>query len=71
MLKTKEWMTKGIYDARAKDYSNPYRQMVYENNEEMIKVLGKLEDNGFIQDQMAQFDMLKKKVKALGKKWGL
>lgn len=71
MLTTKEWMTKGIYDARAKDYSNPYRKMVYENNEEMIKVLGKLEDNGFIQDQMAQFDTLRKKVKSLGKKWGL
>ncbi len=71
MLITKEWMTRGIYEARAKDYSNPYRKMVYENNEEMIKVLGKLEDNGFIQHQMAQFETLKRKVKTLVKKWGL
>ncbi len=71
MLVTKEWMTKGIYTAREKDYTNPYRKMVYENNNEMIKVLGKLEDNGFIQDQLAQLDALKKKVKSLVKKWSL
>ena len=69
MIATKEWITKGIYNARAKDYGNPFRKMVYENNEEMLKVLGKLEDNGFIQDQMAEFDKLKKQVKALAKKW--
>ncbi len=70
-LITKEWMTKGIHDARAKDYTNPYRKMIYENNEEMINVIGRLEDNSFIQDQMAQLDKLKKKVKALTKKWEL
>ncbi|MBC7536407.1 MAG: DUF4954 family protein [Ferruginibacter sp.] len=71
MLASKEWMTKGIYDARAKDYSNPYRKMVYENNEEMIKVLGKLEDNGFIQDQVRQLDLLRKRVKSIIRKWSL
>lgn len=71
MLATKEWMTKGIYNAREKDYTNPYRKMVYENNKEMLNVIGKLEDNGFIQDQMKQLDGLKKKVKALIKKWAL
>ncbi|MEO6670521.1 MAG: DUF4954 family protein [Ferruginibacter sp.] len=71
MLATKEWMTKGIYNAREKDYTNPYRKMVYENNKEMLNVIGKLEDNGFIQDQMKQMDGLKKKVKALVKKWAL
>ena len=71
MLATKEWMTKGIYNAREKDYTNPYRKMVYENNREMLNVIGKLEDNSFIQDQMRQFDVLKKKVKALTKKWTL
>ncbi|MEO8772305.1 MAG: DUF4954 family protein [Ferruginibacter sp.] len=71
MLATKEWMTKGIYNAREKDYTNPYRKMVYENNKEMLNVIGKIEDNGFIQDQMKQFDGLKKKVKALTKKWAL
>jgi hypothetical protein len=71
MIATKEWMSKSIYNTREKDYSNPYRKMVYENNEEMQKVIGKIEDNTFIQGQLAQFDVLKKTVAALVKKWKL
>ena len=67
-ITTRTWMCKGIYDARAKDYSNPYRKMVYETTEEMNKVVGKLEDNSFIQDQLQQLEMLKKAVKLLIKK---
>ena len=67
-IQTREWMCKGIYDSRAKDYSNPFRKMVYETNEEMNRVLGKLEDNSFIQNQLAELDNLKKEVKALMKK---
>jgi|CXWL01.1.fsa_nt_gi hypothetical protein len=48
---TREWMVKGIYESRAKDYSNPFRRMVYETEKEMEKVLGKLEDNSFINTQ--------------------
>ena len=61
-------MCKGIYDSRAKDYSNPFRKMVYETNEEMNKVLGRLEDNSFIQQQMGALDELKKEVKSVVRK---
>lgn len=71
MLATREWMTRGIYTARAKDYSNPYRKMIYDNNEEMINVIGRLEDNSFIQEQMKELEELKKKIKILIKKWAL
>lgn len=71
MLATKDRMTKGILHTRSKDYTNPYRKMVYENEKEMLKVMGKLEDNNFIQDQFAQFDQLKKRVNLLIKKWKL
>jgi hypothetical protein len=57
-LVTKDWMTTGIYQSRARDYSNPYRKMVYESEKEMEKVIGKLKDNSFIsqqQDEMAAF----------------
>lgn len=64
-ITTRSWMCKGIYDSRAKDYSNPYRQMVYENNEEMNKVLGKLEDNSFIQYQLGELDKMKKEIKKI------
>jgi hypothetical protein len=67
-LDTKTWMSKGIYDSRAKDYSNAFRKMIYENNEEMNSVLGKLEDNSFIQQQLAELDEMKKHVKSVNRK---
>jgi len=62
---TKAWMCKGIYDSRAKDYSNPFKKMVYNTNEEMNVVVGRLEDNSFIQLQLAELDEMKKQVKAV------
>jgi hypothetical protein len=61
-------MAAGIYSSRAKDYSNPFRKMVYETNTEMNQVLGRMEDNVFIQDQMKEMDDMKKAVHALIKK---
>lgn len=71
LLSSREWMCKGIYESRAKDYSNPFRKMVYETTEEMNKVLGRLEDNSFIQQQLSELDALKKAVKSLIRKWKL
>ena len=70
-LYTDEWMTKGIYDAREKDYSNPFRKMVYDNDAEMLNVVGKIEDNSFIQEQFKKSTLLQKRVKAIQKKWKL
>ncbi len=67
-LETKEWMCKGIFDSRAKDYGNPFRKMVYDTNEEMNKVIGRLEDNSFIQQQLADLDVMKKQVKSVLRK---
>lgn len=67
-ITTREWMCKGIYDSRAKDYRNPFRKMVYTNNEEMNKVMGRIEDNVFIQQQTGQLDELKKQIKAIIRK---
>lgn len=62
---TRNWMGKEIYTSRAKDYSNPFRKMVYESNNEMNAVIGRLEDNKFIQDQLAETDRYKKIVKGI------
>jgi hypothetical protein len=67
-IATKTWMSKEIYSSRAKDYKNPFRKMVYETNEEMNAVMGRLEDNQFIQDQFAEADAYKKIVKTLIRK---
>jgi len=67
-IDTKEWMCKGIYSSRAKDYSNPFKKMVYDTNEEMNMVVGRLEDNAFIQQQLGELDAMKKQVKAVSRK---
>jgi NDP-sugar pyrophosphorylase family protein len=71
MQDTQQWMCNGIYNSRAKDYTNPFRKMIYETNEEMNKVVGRLEDNTFIQQQAAELDTMKKQIKAFSKKWKL
>jgi hypothetical protein len=68
-VETRKWMVKGIYDSRAKDYNNFFRQMVYETQEEMNAVIGKIEDNQFIQDQMKELEDFKITVKRLTKKF--
>ncbi len=70
-LVTRDWMCKGIYESRAKDYTNPFRQMVYESDEEMNTVIGRLEDNSFIQAKLAELDLLKKQVKQIVRKLAL
>jgi hypothetical protein len=62
---TKEWMAKGIYDSRAKDYSNPFRKMVYETEKEMEKVIGALKDNSFIKEQQEAANLFRRKVNDL------
>ncbi|MGH2622136.1 MAG: DUF4954 family protein, partial [Sphingobacterium sp.] len=59
-LLTKEWMYNEIYKTRKKDYENPFRLMVYESIEEMNEVVGKLEDNSFINQQSQELVEFKK-----------
>jgi hypothetical protein len=59
---SKEWMTKSIYESRAKYYQNPFRQMVYETEQEMEKVIGKLKDNSFIAQQQQEAITFSKQV---------
>ena len=68
-VKIKEWMCKGIYDSREKDYTNPFRKMVYDTKKEMEKVIGKIEDNTFIQQQLKELDTFKKEAKKIIKKF--
>lgn len=70
-IATKEWMAKGIYESRAKDYRNPFRKMVYESQAAMDKVVGKLSDNTFIKQEQAALESYKKTIQQLIKKWQL
>jgi len=70
-ISTKEWMTKNIYDSRAKDYQNDFRKMVYDTSKEMEKVIGKLKDNAFINQQQEELKQFKKQVLGIIKSFGL
>jgi len=70
-LATKTWMSKSIYESRAKDYTNPFRTIVYETKDEMDAVIGKIENNQFIQDQLKGLEDFKKAVKKLMRKFEL
>ena len=64
-LATKEWMTENIYTSRAKDYQNYFKKMVYDSEKEMEAVVGKLEDNSFINQQNEELTTFRKRVQNL------
>jgi hypothetical protein len=64
----KEWMVKGIFESRAKDYQNKFRKMVYDSSDEMNKVLGSLQTNSFILQENEALLQFKKQVQALQRK---
>ncbi len=70
-LLIKEKYNKEITESKLRDYSNPFRQMVYENMEEMKAVLGKPGDNAFIRMQNQQLGQLKLQVKSVLQEWKL
>ena len=70
-IATREWMVKGIFDSRAKDYHNPFRKMVYDNRKQMETVIGKLDDNSFIKKKIAEMKDYRSKTKELLKKFKL
>lgn len=70
-VSTKEWMTKGIYDSRAKDYTNPFRKMVYDNVKEMNIITGDLHANAFIKQETEALKQYKKEIKEICQNWNL
>ena len=64
-------MVERIMQSRAKDYQNEFRTMVYDNQEEMNEVVGKLDENAFIQQQEEEFSVFKSEVTRTLKTFGL
>ena len=63
----KEWMVKEIYNSRAKDYHNAFRKMMYDSKADMEKVIGKLSDNNFINQQKEELKQFRQKVTAISR----
>jgi NDP-sugar pyrophosphorylase family protein len=53
VMETGRWIHEGVLDSRRKDFSNPFRRMVYANDTEMTAVLGPADDNAFLRDHAA------------------
>ncbi len=68
---TAKWIADSIYSSREKDYTNPFRKMVYETNNEMNKVLGALEDNSFIQLQFSAYNEMKDRISSIRRSFGI
>jgi hypothetical protein len=69
MLLIKEWIVNEIYTSRAKDYSNPFRKMVYDSENEMNDVLGKLDENSFINQQKNELEIFRKDIEEISKRF--
>jgi len=55
-LQIQQQIRRSTLESRDKDYKNPFRKLTYDTEKEMEAVLGKVEDNSFIQqiDQMTE-----------------
>lgn len=59
-IQVREWMVNQIHDTRAKDYQNPFRKMIYDNEQEMNKILGNIKDNSFINHETTSLTAYRK-----------
>ncbi len=61
-IATKTWMTEKIYRSRAKDYQSHFKKMMYGSDAEMDEVVGRMQDNYFIQQQEEDLAVFKQAV---------
>lgn len=69
LLEIQVGLTEKIYLSREKDYTNPYRKIVYDSDTEMTEVLGKLEDNAFIIQENERLAANRKNINRLRRLW--
>ena len=54
-----------IAASRKKDYTNPFRKMIYDSETEMNNVLGKFDRNNFVLQQQKEFIEFKHRVETI------
>ena len=64
-VEIRKQMVAAIHFSRAKDYTNPFRKMTYESEQEMEKVLGKLDDNSFVKQQQQELTLFVETIASL------
>jgi hypothetical protein len=63
-----EKVYEGIVASREKDMTNPFRKMVFDDEEEQLAVIGKLSDNAFIKQKEVEKKELNRAVEKIKKK---
>jgi NDP-sugar pyrophosphorylase family protein len=58
-------ITNRISESRKKDYTNPFRKMIYDTETEMNDVLGEFDKNSFVKQQQKEFEQFKKRVEQI------
>ena len=58
-------ITDKISDSRKKDYTNPFRKMIYNSEEEMNNVLGEFDKNSFVLQQQKEFEVFKNRIEKI------
>lgn len=66
---TRQWMFDSVSASREKDYTNPFRRMMYDTQEELDEVIGRFEDNSFIQDQKKALETFSRRLDAFTHRW--
>lgn len=65
---TRRWIESEVYKSRAKDYRDTFRKLTFRNEEEMVAVLGRVEDNPFIKMARTETETFEKRLDALEKR---
>lgn len=68
---TNSGITKAIFESREKDYKNPFRRMVYDNQQEMDMVIGPLKDNSFIAQQQQESHTFLQSIETIRNRFSL
>ena len=63
-------MYESSISSREKDYTDYFRTITYKNQEEMLEVVGKLEDNSFLKELKIETDEFVKKLEGIFAKIG-
>jgi hypothetical protein len=64
-MTTNRWIEEQLVASRTKDYQNPFRIKVYENEKEMNEVMGRLADNPFIGQYRKKTNQFEQRAQAL------
>lgn len=69
-LETSKWIYQQIIRSKQKDFDNPFRRMMYRNQEEMDTVLGTLEDIPFLDEARKAHEKFVRDIRRLKKEIG-